>query len=416
MIRLRAATPLHLFFGLSISMTAVLGSPVKAHAQVDLNLQNRIETYTTSITAQPEVMQPQVTQRQATFRGAPTTEPDCLKFQDLRKRSACIRKVQPLIGPFPTPLTPDSKEQPTKIKFSFPFNPGYESNVLKSNQNIHPDSLFGLGGTVLVTTGGVNPRENPYDVVAFGAGEATTRYTQFSSKSVDVVTTQGAYQFLINAYDGNGQAFFHQPFPTKTTQHYDFPVSEDKKTVQQDMISFSTLAFGFQNQTAFLPTFRHEQADLFTPQITLARTNIPLGDITHPCATASPEKKGFCYYADLSLTFGHTLSDVTTQQNTNVAASAMLGWRVPDTDWKVTLPSTATARYYENVAGGRQDLLLQIGPTFAYAPTPKHPNSDPSFSLSLSVTYNQNFSTLSTAAWHGFIVKPTFTMALPTLQ
>ncbi len=429
MIRLRAGAPLHRLFGLSILV--VLGSAIEAHAQVDLNLQSRVETYSPPITALPpatpestsENKTPALLQLQKSlFNDAQKLRCNDTKRMPERDRLLssyfCItnhpnisqekrNRFSDIYGPIFSQGGKEVKEQPTKIKVSFPFNPGYESNVLKSNQNIHPDSVFGFGGSALLTTAGANP----YDIVAFSAGEATTRYTQFSSKSLDVVTTQGTYQFLINAFDGNGNALFYQPFPTKTTQHIkDFP--------DQNMISFSTLAFGFQNQTVFLPTFHHEQADLFTPQITLAHQNISLtGDKANECSTESqPKKKGFCYYADLSLTFGQTFSDVLSQQNANIAASATLGWRVPNTDWKITLPSVATARNYENVPGGRQDLLLQIGPTFTYAPTPPAPepgksNNNPLFSLSLAVTYNQNFSTISAAEWHGVIVKPTFTVA-----
>ena len=31
--------------------------------------------------------------------------------------------------------------------------------------------------------------------------------------------------------------------------------------------------------------------------------------------------------------------------------------------------------------------------------------------LSLAATYNRNYSTLSTAAWHGYIIQPTLTAA-----
>lgn len=43
-----------------------------------------------------------------------------------------------------------------------------------------------------------------------------------------------------------------------------------------------------------------------------------------------------------------------TQTNTNLALSLTPGVRVPNTDWKLTLPLTVTGRVYENVlADGR---------------------------------------------------------------
>jgi len=139
-----------------------------------------------------------------------------------------------------------------------------------------------------------------------------------------------------------------------------------------NMITVDAVAFGFQNQTSYRPTFHLETIDLFTPQVTLSRQNWSLlgNDQDNRCWTRSqdPRKDGFCHYIDLSLTAGQTFSDVKTQQNANVAVSATPGWRIPYSDWKLTLPVTATARFYENFPGGRQDPLLQAGTTLTYTP------------------------------------------------
>jgi len=175
---------------------------------------------------------------------------------------------------------------------------------------------------------------------------------------------------------------------------------------------------GFINQTAYLPGYHIETADLFTPQFTLARQNVALSD--NVCSTLtvagarSTPRWGTCYYFDLALTVGQTFSDVITQQNASVALSATPGWRIPDSDWKITLPTVATAKEYENVVGGRQDVLFQIGPTATYT-LPAAKQDDPSLMFSLAATYNRNYSTLSTAAWHGYIIQPTLTIAFQPL-
>jgi hypothetical protein len=89
-------------------------------------------------------------------------------------------------------------------------------------------------------------------------------------------------------------------------------------------------------------------------------------------------------------------------------------------------PSSRIARAYENenasgrqtdfsfgnVAGGRDDLLFQLGAILNYAPPPfLNPFVNTVLNFSASATYNRNYSTLSTAAWHGFIVLPTLTLA-----
>jgi hypothetical protein len=94
----------------------------------------------------------------------------------------------------------------------------------------------------------------------------------------------------------------------------------------------------------------------------------------------------------------------------NVAGAATLGWRVDNTNWKVTIPIVATAKDYENVLGARRDVLFQVGPAATYSLPPAQPG-EPSFTFSLAATYNRNYSTLSTASWHGYVVQPTLTIA-----
>jgi hypothetical protein len=49
---------------------------------------------------------------------------------------------------------------------------------------------------------------------------------------------------------------------------------------------------------------------------------------------------------------------------------------------------------------------LQIGPTLTYTPSQY-------IQASLPVTYNQNYSSVSAAAWHGVVVQPTLTIIFP---
>jgi hypothetical protein len=286
--------------------------------------------------------------------------------------------------------------QPRTVKISFPFNPTDETNALKSNTNVNPDTSLGFGGSILVTGPGFEGR--PYDVMAFSASSASARYSDFRSKSFDALTEQGIYQVFLGAHHIDGTTF------------------DVTKEEVANLLTIDTVSFGFLNQTAFMPGFHNETADLFTPQFTVARQNIALGDDL--CSTPPDPNKpvpkvkrlGFCYYLDLALTVGQTFSDVITQQNANVACSVTLGWRVPDSNWKITLPVVATARDYENVLGGRRDVLFQIGPAATYV-LPSDKPSAPSLAFSFSVTYNQNYSTLSTAAWHGIVAQPTLTVA-----
>jgi hypothetical protein len=296
--------------------------------------------------------------------------------------------------------------QPVGLKISFPFNPTYETNVLKSDTNVHSDSSIGFGGGVLLTGPGIEGR--PYDVVGFGLSSASARYSAFPSKSLDLLTEQAIYQIFLDA------------------RHIDGTPINVKREEVPNLLTIDTLSLGLQNQTGFMAGYHAETADLLTPQATLSRQNIALSDAF--CSTPQPPAPartdglnqtkapsnvkglGFCNYLDLALTVGQTFSDVATQQNVSVAGSATLGWRLQNSNWKITLPAVVTARDYENVIGGRRDVLFQIGPAATFT-LPPSGNSAPSFMFSLAVNYNQNYSTLSTAAWHGFIVQPTLTLA-----
>jgi hypothetical protein len=284
--------------------------------------------------------------------------------------------------------------QPTVLKASLLFNPTFETNARKTGSNSSPDASFDVGGGVLVTTGVGDKR--PYDLIFLNVQSASARYATNSSKSLDTLTMQAGYQYLIDAYYYYGGK----------------PVSVDQNHIpRSNATTFDTLSFGVLNQTTFTPTFRQQTADLFTPQVTLARQNFDLADPNaKPCLSGSGSN--FCYYMDLSLTVGQTFSDVPTLQNANVAISATVGRRFDGTDWTLAGQAVATSRSYENVPGGRQDFLLQAGPVLTYAPAATAtPFGRASVTFSLPVNYYQNYSTISKDAWSGVIIQPTLTIA-----
>jgi hypothetical protein len=295
-------------------------------------------------------------------------------------------------------------KQPTIIKVSFPFNPTYETDVLKTGNNSSHGESFGVGSNVLVTTAGLEGR--PFDLVAMSAAETSSRYTPFFSQNVDIINTYLGYQAFLHA---DGYRIDTNNLPTTFEKN----INKDTRDVPQSgMTTIETVAFGFQNQTAYTPTFHSEKADFFTPQITLTGQNFDLDD-SKTAACVNSGNPAFCHYANLSLTIGQSISDVTTQQNTNVAASATIGWRPNQADWNLTLQTIATGKDYEDFVGGRRDLLLQIGPVFTYAPPAIKISlaEMASLSFSLPVTYYKNYSTFSPAAWSGLVIMPTLTIA-----
>ena len=328
------------------------------------------------------------------------SHPDRQKIEDAVRLYYSSQSVVVGIKALPGIPIPLCSSQLT-AKLSIPLNPTGESNILKSSQNNSPGASLGLGGALQVFV----PVPDKFDVVGFSVTEQTVRYGEFTSKSFDAVTTQAAYQIFLGAsgYKSNGQP--SGPIDSHTPKP-DIP--------PQNMITIDSVAFGFQNQTVYTPTFHSESVDLFTPQVTYNVQNLPIaGHKGCDAAIPDPRKEGFCYYADFAFTAGQTFSDVASQQNVNFAVSVTPGWRIPNTDFKLTLPMTATARAYENVVGGRNDVLLQIGPALTYAPPPIFDAARSTYSVmfSLSATYNQNFSTVTTASWRGYIFMPTLTVA-----
>jgi hypothetical protein len=398
----RVASAKYLAAGFVIStFIIVAGTASQANAQVDPNLQERVTTFSPPIT----VLSPEVNSKAIEAGIQKGDKAPCSQdpwYKDMQRY--LTGEHPPGFKPELIIPSPDFKCGPQirKISISAPFNPTYETNVLKSDTNIHSDGSWGFGGSVLFTGPGLDGRN--FDIVAFNAQSASARYWNFPSKSFDAVTEQGLYQIYLGAYHNDGK-----------------PIDEGKLQYA-NLLTIDTLGLGFVNQTTYLPGYHVETADLLTPQFTLARQNIDLDpnkarSCLAPKAGQMPgdeiTRAGFCYYLDLALTVGQTFSDVPTLENVNVALSATPGWRVDGTNWKIALPMVATAKEYEEVLGGRQDVLLQIGPTASYTlPTAQ---GAPSLMFSLAASYNRNYSTLSTAAWHGYIIQPTLTVAFQPL-
>jgi hypothetical protein len=168
--------------------------------------------------------------------------------------------------------------QPLNVKFSAPFNPSYDTNVLKTNTNPHTDTSYGLGGNVLITSGGFND----YDVMGVSIGTVSSRYHAFPAKSVDVVTTQGVYQLFLGARGYNDKTDTQVPDINRNLEPDEIPPG--------GLITYDTLGFGLVNQTNYVPTFQTRASDLLSPQITLALQNLPLLDPKNNVCQPSPQE------------------------------------------------------------------------------------------------------------------------------
>jgi hypothetical protein len=302
-----------------------------------------------------------------------------LNDPNMLKQLAAALQIQVL------PVKPSTTPQPTTLKVSFPLNPTYETDVLKTGNNSSPGASIGFGGSAQVTAAGF--RQN--DLMAVLVGSGSGRYPAFPTKSLDTFVAQGLYQFYLGAYQGDGS-----PLDLKNPP----------KNLNPNNVTVDTLGIGVLDQDAYTAGYHNQIANLLTPQITLSRQNINLSGNSAPCTPIYNPLPGFCNFANLALTVGQTASDVLSQQNANITASGTLGRRIDKTDWTVAVQAAALGRYYENFARGRQDLQLQAGAVLTYVPSGN-------VSFSLPLTYYKNYSSFAPAAWSGFIVQPTLTVA-----
>lgn len=297
-------------------------------------------------------------------------------------------------------------EQKPSIKLTMPFNPTEDSNALKSDIGAHADRTIGIGGTVQGVEGGFRS----FDLIGVSVGTTSLRYEKFHAKDTDAFTVQAAYQFFLSAtgYHEDGTSL---PIDEALYKSDSF----NAVIPAPNMITYATLQVGFQNQRAYAPFYAAEKSDMFTPQFTLAEQNIslldPKGNVCEP-GSLDYRKIGFCYYADLSLNGGQTFSDQVTQQNANVSLSATVGRRFDKSDWKLSLQAAATERGFEDVDGGRNDVLLQVGPALAYAaPSVVTPWGTGSLSINLPVNFYDNISTVSKNSYREIVVMPSFSFA-----
>ena len=277
----------------------------------------------------------------------------------------------------------DAPTQPTAVSFTFPGGPTYESNANRSNTFGRSDGSASFGGGFTVITQGFRN----LDVIGISAGTNSVRYARLSGNSFDTLTASAQYQLFLGAYDGSSKML-------DLTHGSNLPTGQ---------VTFNTLTFGLQNSTAFSPTFHAETTSLTTPTLVYSWQNIPFTDAL--CATRlHKETSSFCYYADLSVTLGHTLADVRVLENTNLAVSATLGDRIGNTDLAALWGTTITGRTYENVVGGRNDVMVAFGPKLQYKPVDK-------LTTSIGIAYNRNYSSLAAAQWHGWIAQSAITLS-----
>ena len=302
-----------------------------------------------------------------------------INIKPSKKKALALPVGPPNLKPGPG----DAPTQPTTVNFTFPSSPIYESNANKSNTFGRSDGSVSFGGGFTVTTQGFRN----LDVIGISAGTSMVRYARLSDRSFDTLTASAQYQMFLGAYDVSAKMI-------DLTHGSYLPTGQ---------VTFNTLTFGLQNSTAFSPMFRAETTSLTTPTLVYSWQNIPFTQAL--CATRlHKETSSFCYYADLSVTLGHTLADVRALENTNLAVSATLGDRIGNTDLVALWGTTITGRTYENVVGGRNDVTVQFGPKLQYKPIDK-------LTTSIGITYNRNYSSLATAQWHGWIAQSALTLS-----
>src|SRR6185312_14149676 len=158
-------------------------------------------------------------------------------------------------------------------------------------------SIGGTNGNVLVLV----PAGRTEDTVSFLLGPTSVRYATLNSSSFDAVNGSITYSRLL------GRRQTMDGYNTGGTATTDI------------------LTLGLDGTSVYEPGFGAEQISIATPSVGWSRSNIGLGN--RLCGAEGNE--AYCYFANISLSFGESLADVSDQINSWATAEATLGWRPP---------------------------------------------------------------------------------------
>ncbi|MGY3473463.1 hypothetical protein [Bradyrhizobium ottawaense] len=370
------------------SIAALAGYSTAAIAQVDPNLQVRIENLTPPKDRKPDLPQTEVVTK-TRVQTYTTTETVAVPPAERRRRLQKILAEKQLMLPADaeavqrayetygikdhetrkvqkkkviTEHVVTSKPRETTVTASVSTQSVFDNNASKTPIQVG-DTVFGTTGLLTV-----NIPVGLADSFILQSGVSDQRYARLFTKNVDILVNNATYNQVLDLV-----------VPGKTSG-----------TTTSDVMSYSVAS-----STVYGSGFSPYQVELFTPSVAWARNNQDLaGTICGPKG-----QEAFCLAGTFVAEGEFTFSDIASQQNFSSRLSGSVTWQTPVTGLTTSAGGYVQGRHFTDFPGGRDDLILQ-----ASARADWTPNSYVQLSGVLQGT--QQFSTVKILRWNGFAVYP----------
>ncbi|MGY2939615.1 hypothetical protein ACVWZ6_009217 [Bradyrhizobium sp. GM6.1] len=365
----------------------VLISTVAAFAQVDPNLQVRIETLTPPRDRKPDLPQTEIVTKKR-VQTYTTTETVAVPAEEQQRRLDKLLAEKQLALPesadareraikkfgldretrtvrrkkVVTETVLVTKPRETKVTVSASTQSVFDNNAAKTPIHVR-DTVFGSTGLVTV-----NVPVGVADNFFFQTGVSDQRYARLTAKNVEILINNATYNQVLSVI---------------------VPGKSDGTTTS-DVLSYS-----LGSSTVYGSGFNPYQVELFTPSIAWARNNMDLSGTV--CGAGS--QAAFCVAGTFVAEGEYTFSDIATQRNASSRLSGAVTWQTPVAGLTASAGGYVQGRHFTEFPGGRDDLILQ-----ASARADWIPNSNVQVSGVLQFT--QQFSTVKVLEWNGFAVFP----------
>jgi len=360
---------------------------VTAFAQVDPNLQVRIETLTPPRDRKPDLPETEVITKRS-VRTYTTKEVVAVPPAEQQRRLNKILVEKNLM----LPMAADAREKAikefgldretrtvtkkkvvtenvvvtkpreTKVTVAASTQSVFDTNAAKTPRAVG-DTVFGTTGSITV-----NVPVGVADSFIFQTGVSDQRYAKLVAKNVDIFLNSATYNQVLNIVA-----------PGKTDG-----------TTTTDVMSYS-----LGSSTVYGSGFNPYLVELFTPSVAWARNNMDLGGTV--CGAKGQET--FCVAGTFLAVGDFTFSDVATQRNASARLSGAVTWQTPIAGLTASAGGFIQGRHFTEFPGGREDLIIQASARADWAP-----NSNVLVSGVLQAT--QQFSTVKALEWNGLAVFP----------
>ncbi|AUC94741.1 hypothetical protein CWS35_11085 [Bradyrhizobium sp. SK17] len=328
----------------------------------------RTKTFTTTIerpytcaeirSPSPELRAKLAPEKQAMLVDSKVSCKELQTFVGLKKEKVVRHKVVSQTIEKPKP-------RQTSVSFAFQTQPGFDTNALKANP--------GKSDGVLNTSAGVTAiiPVAALDSVILTSQVLDQRYATLVSKDSEVFANSATYSHVLNAVRGSD------------------------KVVSSGTTVSDLLNLGISSSTVFGSGFHPYQIELATASAALGRTNVDVGG---GAICGAPDKEVFCAAQGVAGELDFTTSDVASQRNVALKAQTNVTWQTSVQGLSVTASGYIQGKYFTEVLGGRQDLILQASARADWIDGP--------FTLSFLVQALQSFSTLRTAQYNSLAFYP----------